>query len=988
MPASPAADATDAAPPADAAPDAKPGANPRRDPASRRLRRDQRLLGLMLGRVLDRFAAPGLRRQFTATADLARARRAGIAAAGDRLRRRLADAEPDELEQLARAAACLFDLNNLSEERQRVRVLVDAVSRRGAPPYPDSVGDAWRRGAEAGLDAGAARALWDRLHIEPVLTAHPTESKRRAVRQSLRRLREDLAALETETRPVQRRERLDRLRADLGCLWQTDPFRDRKPTVAEEVGRSLTYFDAMWTAVPRLCRAARNGYAAAYGAGASGPGRTSDAPPPPPPPLPSPVTVGSWIGGDRDGNPFVTARVTAQTLTRLRSSAIARHLESCRRLIAMLTISSRRQPAPAALTAALDRATAQWPQALGGSTSSDPSEVYRAYLKVIRFRLQQSDRVTPSGGRDDAGPAAGAAGAGHDAAYRTAAELAADVRLIADALRDSGHVELADGPVQDWGDRIATFGLHLARLDIREHAGRLQRVVDELSAALGDPAPGLDDDPAARRDYLLRPVDPAAAGGLSGRQLGEEAVETLALFTLLEDVGRAYGPEVLGARIVSMTTCAADVLAPLWLGRVAAAAAGRAETAAPWSVVPLFETIDDLRRSGAVMTELFTQPEYARHLAAGAGGGGGASGGGASGRGRQQVMVGYSDSAKDGGYLSACWGLYRAQKALADVADAHGVDLTVFHGRGGSLGRGGGPAARAIRALPAGAVDGRLRVTEQGEVLSERYDEPKIAQRHLEQITAATYVVTARGEPERPAAWDELTDAAAGRARAAYRELIEAEGYLDYFAHATPIEQIERLPIGSRPSRRAGSRELSNLRAIPYTFAWTQARCPITAFYGLGRGLTDAADRRGGTDTLREMYRNWPWFHTLVHNAELALVKANADAVDWYADLVPGAGGGSPARRIAEMLKADMAQTRQVILDVTGHDTLLAGAGWLRNAVEARDPYVDVLNLIQVELMKRRRAALTRDPDADVAQLDHALRQTVQGIAAGLRGTG
>lgn len=925
---------------------------------AQRLRRDQRLLLLMLGRVLDRFAAPGLRKELTATADLARARRDGIAAAGATLRERLAAANVDDLEQLARAAACFFDVNNLAEERQRVRVLVDAVSRRGAAPYPDSVGDAWSRIAKLGLDSDAAAALWQRLSIEPVLTAHPTESKRRAVRQSLGRLRSDLALLETEQRPIQRRERLDRVRSDLGCLWQTDPFRDRKPTVAEEVGRSLSYFDTMWTAVPRLCRAARAGFATAY-ARREGTAAGDDATAPP---LRSPVIIGSWIGGDRDGNPFVTARVTAQTFTRLRSSAIARHLDSCKELIAVLTISSRRQPAPAALLRALDHATAQWPEALVGSAGSDPVEVYRAWLKVIRYRLNQSDRVTPSGARDGSSRI--------DGAYPDAAAFEADVQLIADALRESGHVELANGPVQDWLDRIATFGLHLARLDIREHAGRMQRVVDELSKALGNPAPS---DPAARRDYLLKPVG-QSAGELTGAPLSEEAVETLAVFSLLEDVGRAFGPDALGARIVSMTTCAADVLAPLWLARVAAAATGRPKTAAPWPVVPLFETIDDLSNSSAVLDELLAHPDYAAHLQAAGN--------------EQQCMVGYSDSAKDGGYLSACWGLYRAQLALADTAAARGVALTIFHGRGGSLGRGGGPAARAIRALPGSAVDGRLRVTEQGEILSERYDEPKIAQRHLEQITAATFVVTAGGDPQLSDDWIELIQRASESSRDAYRELIEADGYLTYFAHATPIEQIERLPIGSRPSRRGGSRELSNLRAIPYTFAWTQARCPITAFYGLGRGLLHAAADRGGLDTLRAMYKNWPWFHTLIHNAELAVVKANIDAIDWYADLVPDPDAG---RRIASMLKADMQQTRQVILDVCEHDTLLGSASWLRRSVEARDPYVDVLNLIQVELMKRRNTELSADRGADeakVAALDHALRQTVQGIAAGLRGTG
>ena len=812
---------------------------------ARRLRRDQRLLLLMLGRVLDRFAAPGLRQELTATADLARARRAGIAAAGTKLRERLANAGVEELDQLARAAACFFDVSNLAEERQRVRVLVDAVGRRGAAPYPDSVGDAWSRVAKLGLDADTATDLWQRLHIEPVLTAHPTESKRRAVRQSLGRLRSDLGILETEQRPIQRRERLDRVRSDLGCLWQTDPFRDRKPTVAEEVGRSLSYFDTMWTAVPRLSRAARAGYTAAYGPTDTKAGGTKDDNAP----LRSPVTVGSWIGGDRDGNPFVTARVTAQTLTRLRSSAIVRHLDSCEKLTAVLTISSRRQPAPAALLRALDHAAAQWPEALGGSAGADSVEVYRAWLKVIRYRLKQSDRVTPSGARDGS--------ARIDGAYPDAKAFEADVQLIADALRESGHVELADGPVQDWLDRITTFGLHLARLDIREHAGRLQRVIDELSRALGAPAPPLDTDPDGRRDYLLKPVGPGA-GELTGAPLSEESVETLAVFSLLEDVGRSFGPDALGARIVSMTSCAADVLAPLWLARVAAAATGRRETAAPWPVVPLFETIDDLKNSSVVLDELLSLPEYAAHVAGG----------------RQRTAV---------------HGRLQRQRQRRRLP----FGLLGPVPRPAGLGRDRRRPRRVAHHLPrprrlAGA---RRRPRRPGHPRPARQRGGRPPARHRAGRGAQRALRRTQDRPASPRTdhrrhlpghrrrrsgafdddWVDLIQKASQASRDAYRELIEADGYLTYFAHATPIEQIERLPIGSRPSRRGGSRELTNLRAIPYTFAWTQARCPITAFYGLGAasptrrpikaGSTPSAPctKTGRGSTRSSTTPSWPW---------------------------------------------------------------------------------------------------------------------------------
>ncbi len=827
--------------------------------------------------------------------------------------------------------------------------------RRGRrpTPYADSVAAAFAGLAAAGFPARRAVAAWNALEIEPVFTAHPTESKRRAVRQGLRRLREHLEEIESESDPADRRERLDRIRGDLGCLWQTDSFRDRKPTVMEELGRSLSAFDALWEAVPNLCAEARRGFAEAYGDSVAHSSGESDAR------LHCPLRFGSWIGGDRDGNPFVTASVTAEALATLRAAAIHRHVATCNRLDSVLTISADREEIPAAFRAALADSLARFPDA----APRRPPEVepYRCAIRVVRTRLEASLRVTPGGNSVDA-------------AYPDAAAFRADVAGIASSLRQSGHDELVDTELLPWLDRIDAFGLHSARLDFREHADRMHAAVEGVAGAAGLPIPPRSD-PEARADFLLTAL-PGGAGArvaeaASAGTLAEVAAETLDTFRLLERIARAYGPEALGARIVSMTETAADALTGLWLTRVAAAAEGHDGPAFHPPIAPLLETIDDLAAGPALMAGLFDDDRYRAHLKA-------------TGTG-QHVMIGYSDSAKDGGYLSSNRGLYAAQQALADLAESRGVALLVFHGRGGSLGRGGGPAARAIRALPSGAVAGTLRTTEQGEVLSERYDDPDIAQRHLEQVTNATLQVTAAGDADLPEAWLSLIDAASQRSRAAYRALVEHPGFLAYFGHATPIEAIERLPIGSRPARRAGERKLENLRAIPYTFAWTQARCPVTAFFGLGVGLSEAAAEvpgGHGESLLRDMYRGWPWFHTLIHNVELALVKANPDAIGWYAALVPE----GPGRDVADVLRADMARTRETVLSVIGHDDLLEGAAWLKASVEERNPYVDVLNLIQVELLGRR--SNLAEGDTKLAATDHALRQTVQGLAAGLRGTG
>ena len=563
-------------------------------PARTRLERDRRLLTRLLGGVIDRFAEPGLRSRWAEAGRLAQQRRAGDDAAGETLRERLAGMGEAELEALARAAAVTFDLFNLSEERQRVRVLRTSRRRGRRPtPYADSVAAAFTGLAAAGFPARRAVSAWNDLEIEPVFTAHPTESKRRAVRQGLRRLREHLEEIESESDPADRRERLDRIRGDLGCLWQTDSFRDRKPTVMEELGRSLSAFDALWEAVPGLCAEARRGFAEAYGGPVAHSSGEAEAR------LHCPLRFGSWIGGDRDGNPFVTASVTAEALATLRAAAIHRHVATCNRLDSVLTISADREEIPSAFREELAASLARFPDA----APRRPPEVepYRCAIRVVRTRLEASLLVTPGG---EPVPAA----------YPDAAAFRADVAGIASALRHSGHDELVDTELLPWLDRIDAFGLHSARLDFREHADRMHAAVEGVAEAAGLPIPPRDD-PKARADFLLTPIpegagDAIAAAGAAGDVSSEVAAETLDTFRLLERVARAYGPEALGARIVSMTETAADALTGLWLTRVAAAAEGHDGPAFHPPIAPLLETIDDLAAGPALMAGLFDDDRY------------------------------------------------------------------------------------------------------------------------------------------------------------------------------------------------------------------------------------------------------------------------------------------------------------------------------------------------------------------------------------------
>ena len=913
------------------------------------MRRDVRMLGFELGRVIKAHGSPGLFELVEQVRQLAMRRRAGDAAAEDKLHALIAEQPLDRLGELIRALSCFFDLANLSEDRHRIRVIRQRERSAYPAPRAESLGAAVEALRAEGLTAAQMQALLDQLDVELVFTAHPTEAKRRTVRGTLRRLRQDLIALDrADMLPRERDRLLAHIRTDLAALWETDPLRPRRPTVLEEVRRSLFVAESLWRVAPWLYRGLDAALRSAY------PGE--------PMRVPAFLRFGTWIGGDRDGNPFVTADVTRRTLLLLRRRALDKHLGQCSELMSQLTLSARRHPVSDELAQTLAAARAEDPAVDRVLAEIHPDELYKHALTLIRRRLLATRRMK-RGRRAAAG-------------YRHAGELAADLTRIDRSLRAAGLDDIANGPLRYWLDRVAVFGFHLARLDIRENSAQLHDAVAELlpHLRLCDDYTGLNE--TQRQKLLSTPVTPAVAARLDAAQLSPTTHETLRLFELLFAAHHKLGPDALGLLVVSMTHHPSDTLTMLWLTHLAAARRGRGGRGpALRPIVPLFETIDDLQRADQILGQMLACPAYLAHVR--------------NTGGVQVCMVGYSDSTKDGGFLSSNWNLHDAQRRLAQVAAQFGVKLQLFHGRGGSLGRGGGPAARGILSLPPDAVGGRIRITAQGEVLAERYDDPEIAFRHLEQVSWATLLVSARHGQATDERYTSLLRDAAGHAYRAYRGLVEDEGFVAYFRGATPIRVIEALPIGSRPSRRRSEWKIEHLRAIPYTFAWTQNRHFITAFFGLGSGFEKvAADLGEGVwDTAAEAYLRWPLLRAIIDNADLALSKFDAGIGAHYAELV---AEGDTGPRLWSMIRDEAARSRAVILRITGKGELLEGTPWLQRSLRYRNPYVDPLNLVQIELM-RRAAALADDPAADPAQRDtieELLRHSVQGVAAGLRTTG
>jgi len=885
------------------------------------MRRDVRLLGDILGEVIRDSAGEEL------LADVERLRRAVIEArhrersepgdpdpAGDEIVKLVASWSLEQAEQVARAFAVYFHLANLAEEHQRIRNLRERDT--GGEPVRESLAAAV---AEVGHDAGTEHLteLLGSLRVHLVLTAHPTEARRRAVVAALRRLSSLLGLLDDpRTGAADRAEARRGLCEQVDLLWRTSQLRVKAMDPIDEVRTVMTAFDeTLFRVVPAVYRELDRAVA---GADPSTPSAT---------PVRAFLRFGSWVGADRDGNPFVTAQVTRETAT-IQADHILRALENATaRIGRALTLHAATTPPSAGLRRALAAAHAAHPELLAEIEARSPQEPYRTYL------LYTAQRLAATRNRHA------------DLAYPGPAGFVADLRLVRESLAAAGAATQAHGELQNLIWQAETFGFHLAGLEVRQHSEVHARALAELRAA-GPPG-----------------VEPVSSAG----SWSDRTEEVLATFRAVAWVQDRFGTAACHRYVVSFTRSAADIAAVFELARYATAG-GRMPVL---DVIPLFESAVDLDNAPDVLTGMLALPEVAARVA--------------DRRSELEAMLGYSDSAKELGPASATLRLYGTQARLAAWAADHGIRLTLFHGRGGALGRGGGPAGRAVLAQAPGSVDGRFKVTEQGEVIFARYGHLVLAQRHLEQVTSAVLLASAPASTAPAARVEQRIADLAGKLEAAaldaYRSLVDTEGFATWFARISPLEEISGLRIGSRPARRAAaSSGLADLRAIPWVFAWAQTRVNLPGWFGLGSGLAAVAETPDGVAEFRRAYREWPLLAVLLDNAEMSLAKTDRRIAARYLAL-----GGRPDLTAAVLAEYDL--TARLVLTVTGHDRLLADRPVLSRAVALRNPYVDALSHLQLRALAALRAP-TAESSPDRPRLERLLLLTVNGVAAGLQNTG
>jgi phosphoenolpyruvate carboxylase len=911
------------------------------------LRAEIRALGSVLGRVITRLEGQETFNTVERLRLRAKASRAGDPQAAEDLAATVAAFAPDQAFNQAMAFTLYFELVNLAEENFRIHLLRERRAARQAAgsadvrPVRESIEAAVLELKKRGVTAEAMQAMVDRVGIELVFTAHPTESKRRTLLTKLSRLGQLL------------RQRSDPAHNELGAfdpaciereitsLWLTDRSRAAQPEVTDEVRTGLWYFDkTLWHTLPGLQDDFERALARHY-PGVRAPVRW--------------LTFGSWIGGDRDGNPNVTARVTAETLVLHRRLALEKIGLGVRDLARLLTVSTRRDAISARLKKLLkeNRHLSTHVEALANRY---PTEPYCQLLDGLGERVALAvDEM------------------GETAVLATSDELCLNRETVEETLGaihdslDAGRgAALTGGELRDAQLQLEVFGLHVARLDLRQHSARHEAAVAEIFAATGGPenyAKLNEGEKIAALGEALARVEPLTAAALE--KLSAATVDVVEPLRLVARGGAKFGPQALGIYIISMTDGVSDVLEVALLQRLAGSAL---------PIAPLFETLDDLERAPQILAALFAQPSYAPLLERD--------------RRHQHVMLGYSDSNKDCGYLTANWALYQAQETIARVCHECGVRVTLFHGRGGSIARGGGPAAKAILAQPVGLRDGGIRVTEQGEVLSTRYHDPDLAHRILEQMAYGVLLGThaAQTETSVPAEWREAMEAMSAAGYAAYRALVHDDPeFLIFWKQATPIDEISQLKLGSRPTYRRATQSVDDLRAIPWVFSWMQSRFVFPGWFGLGSAL-EAVLKRGakGKKLLRAMHAAWPFFQTTIDNAQLSMRKADMKIAALYSSLVEDE---KIRRRIFALLEAEFARTEAAILAVTSQKQLLGKEPVLLRSVQLRNPYIDPLNYIQVEMMRRLRTA--KNPEADEKAALHAVIElTINGISGGLKNTG
>jgi len=888
---------------------------------------DVRTLGEMVGELIREQGGEELYEIVENSRLRAIRRREGTETPGESLADLVDDLNPKVALQVIRGFATYFQMVNTAEKVHRIRrrreYLRDVVHYQ-----PGGLEDAFIKLKASGISASGIKELLDSMLIEPVFTAHPTEPTRRTILRKEQNIVKHLIDLLNPTMtPQETHAALQNIRLLVTTGWQTSEHPSERMTVADELEHVLFFVtDVLYRTVPPFYEDIENAIRRVYG-------DDTDIE------VPILLRFGSWVGGDMDGNPNVNAKTIRETLARQRSLILDLYYRECSGIAAKLSQSIGHATFSQSLIDRIDTYRGVFPNVYHAMPARHRDMPYRVFFRLVQQRLQSTydDDVYP---------------------YEKVEQLISDIRLIADSLAEHKGRQAGLFAVQRLLRRIETFGFHLVTLDVRQDSEVHRNVIGEC---LGDE----DWTERSRDERVTRLIAAISSRENAPMTLSTQARKTISVFKAIAFCGRKYGPKAIGPFIVSMTQGADDILSVLLLAQWGGLQNKRGEV--PLDIAPLLETVDDLKRGPDILKSLMSIDLYAEHLAR---------------RNKSQmIMIGYSDSNKDAGIASARWALQNAQEIIAKAAEAQNIELTLFHGRGGTISRGGGRTHVAVLGAPPGTVKGRLRVTEQGEIINEKYGLRGIALRTLEQITGSVALATAlpRHRGSDRAEWHSIMDVIADESRRAYRQLVyETPNFYEYFRKATPIDLIEKMRIGSRPAARRRQSGIEDLRAIPWVFSWTQSRFALPGWYGIGSGLKKAISEFGA-DAISEMFEEWYFLRSLVTDAEMVLAKADLGIAELYSALA----GDELHKEFFPVINAEFELTRDLVLKYAEHQTLLETDVTLRRAIMLRNPYVDPMSLMQVDLLSRWRASNCED-----AEIFAALQASVNGIAQALQNTG
>jgi phosphoenolpyruvate carboxylase len=891
---------------------------------SRDVRQDVRELGSLLGDVLAAQTSEEVFETVETLRTTAIEYRKGDRESRMTLHEELTELSPENTRSVARGFTTYFELINLAEERERVRAIRGASQDETLEGSFDDVSTAL-----SDANPATIQQIVDDVLIEPTFTAHPTEARRKTVKSKLRSIATVLETFDEQSLTDIERTHVDNtLRSEVTSLWQTAQVRSRRPTPDDEAHNVQWYLEnVLFDVVGEV-----------YTEFETILDRDHDSID-----VPTLFEFRSWAGSDRDGNPHVTPDVTSRTLARQRERILERYREELDTLSNVLSQDTTRLSLDDTFRQSLQEDREDLPSVAETAEEAYPDEPYRQKLRLMYERLDRVDDVRP-GGYDDAD------------------ELNDDLTVLTDSVRANGAESIIETYLAPLQRKVETFGFSLASLDLRDHQENHTSTIAETLKREGIAYSTLDE--KERIDFLTDAIiqEQSIVDLTETEDLSETSTRVCELFARLADWQAEYGNQAIDTYCISMTEQPSHVLEVLFLADQAGVVS--LPEYSGLDVVPLLETESALSAARDIMGTLFENEAYSQALEL---------------RGNtQEIMLGYSDSNKENGFLAANWALYRNQRRLAAITDEFGVDLRLFHGRGGSISRGGGPMSEALLALPRETVTGEVKFTEQGESISEKYASPRVAERNLEQMLTAQITARLRSmnDSEEPirSDWLDAMDTMADTARDEYQNLLTTDGFVSYFEQATPITVIETLNLGSRPASRSDERRVEDLRAIPWVFSWTQSRCILPGWYGLAAGIDAYLGEGGDIETLQEMYADWPFFRTTLDNAALAIARTDMEIAAEYAELADD----ELSERIFPRLQSSHERAAEHVLSITGRKHLTDRA-WLQESLERRNPYVDPLNLLQVHLL----GTTDRSPEEE-----RALRLTVNGIAAGMKNTG